>query len=72
MELPNEVLSIIQEYARPIGLRLDWRRGCYCNQHWINTHYYDNYTFRQSIKIMKDIADFRYSYHHIELFQMVL
>jgi len=26
MVLPDDVLQIIREYARPIGLRLDWRR----------------------------------------------
>jgi hypothetical protein len=29
MELPDDVLAIIKEYSRPIGLRLDWRKGSY-------------------------------------------
>lgn len=73
MELPDEVLSIIREYAQPLGLRLDWRLGCYCNREWEDgTWDYRNYTFRQTIHLMKEIADFRYAYHHIDIFQMVL
>ena len=73
MELPKDVLSIIREYARPIGLRLDWRLGCYCNRGWEDGNWdYRTYTFRQTIHMMKEINDFRYAYHHIEIFQMVL
>ena len=33
MELPDDILGIIREYSRPIGLRLDWRKGCYIKRH---------------------------------------
>jgi hypothetical protein len=29
MELPDDILGLIREFSRPIGLRLDWRKGCY-------------------------------------------
>jgi hypothetical protein len=32
MELPDDILQIIYEYSRPIGLRLDWRKGSYINR----------------------------------------
>ncbi len=32
-ELPDDVLGLIREYSRPIGLRLDWRLGCFIKQH---------------------------------------
>jgi hypothetical protein len=73
MELPPEILSIIKEYSRPIGTRSDWRKGCFVNRSWVdNGFYYESYSFKATIKLMKQINDFRYNYHHIEIFNMVL
>jgi hypothetical protein len=33
--LPDDVLGLIKEYSRPIGLRLDWRKGCYLKRQLI-------------------------------------
>jgi hypothetical protein len=33
MELPEDILGLIREYSRPIGLRLDWRLGSYIKRH---------------------------------------
>ena len=33
MEFPNDILTIIKEYSKPIGLRLDWKRGSYIKRH---------------------------------------
>lgn len=73
MEFPPEILSIIREYSRPIGTRSDWRKGCFVNQYWVDTgFYYESYSFSATLKLIKDINDFRFTYHHIELFEMVL
>ena len=31
-ELPDDVLGLIREYSRPIGLKTTWRLGCYIKQ----------------------------------------
>jgi hypothetical protein len=73
MEFPPEILSIIKEYSRPIGTRSDWRMGCYINRNWVdNGFYYESYSFGATILLIKQINDFRYNYHHIELFEMIL
>jgi len=74
MEFPPEILSIIKEYIRPIGLRLDWRKGCYCNRNWYDngTYYFGNANFKMTIKLMRDIADFRYSRSFIDLWEIEL
>ena len=33
MELPDDILGLIREYSKPIGLRLNWRLGCFIKQH---------------------------------------
>jgi hypothetical protein len=33
MELPDDVLQIISDYSKPLGLRLDWRLGSYVKRH---------------------------------------
>lgn len=33
MELPNEIVGLIREYSKPLGLRLDWRLGSYVKRH---------------------------------------
>jgi hypothetical protein len=33
MELPDDILALIREYSKPIGLRLDWRLGSYVKRH---------------------------------------
>jgi len=33
MELPDEIVGIIREYSKPLGLRLDWRLGSYVKRH---------------------------------------
>ena len=73
MELPKEILSIIREYSSPIGLRIDWRKGCYVNRHWVDSgFYYESYSFRATINLIKEINDFRYHYHHIDFWEIEL
>jgi hypothetical protein len=35
MELPDDILGLIREFSRPIGLRLDWRKGCYIKRNML-------------------------------------
>ena len=51
MELPEDVLGLIREFSRPIGLRLDWRKGSYINRYILldlSTELYiqKNYVYR--------------------------
>jgi hypothetical protein len=32
MILPDDILGLIRDFSRPIGLRLDWKMGCYIKQ----------------------------------------
>lgn len=73
MEIPPEILSIIREYSRPIGLRTDWRKGCYINQNWVDTgYYYESYSFSATIQLIKDINDFRFHRSYIDLWEIEL
>lgn len=33
MILPDEILRLISEYSKPIGLRLDWKQGSFIKRH---------------------------------------
>jgi hypothetical protein len=67
MELPPELLSIIKEYSMPLS-RPDWRQGCYANR--LYDGYY--YNFKQTIRIMIQLIDYRYNTYQVDLFEIVL
>jgi hypothetical protein len=50
MELPDDVLNIIKEYAQPIT-RPDWRRGCYYNRFPYRI-FNINYTFKYFVVLI--------------------
>ena len=66
MELPPEIVNIIRDYSKPIGLRLDWRQGCYYNRH-VNKNLmyycYGTHTYTEIIETLKKIHDFKLRFH---------
>jgi len=47
MELPDDILSLIREYSKPMT-RSNWRDGCYVNINWnksFKKSIYSGYTF---------------------------
>ena len=50
MELPDDVLNIIKEYAQPIT-RPDWRKGCFYNRQKYMC-YNINYSFKYFVLLI--------------------
>ena len=67
MELPDDVLNIIREYSKPIGLRLDWRKGCYFNR-----FPYRIYNIRYTFKYFVLLIYRMYRYNIVNLYDSMI
>ena len=73
MELPKEIIMIISEYSKPAS-RPDWRLGSYLNRTWfmVGGLYWANYSFSDTMKLIRQVNDWRYLANQVDLFELIL
>jgi hypothetical protein len=69
MELPDDVLNLIKEYAQPLT-RPDWRKGCYFNRHIYLDIYF---TLKEVVDIVYTVKmSQNFNYEYIMLYNELL